>query len=291
MIDLTSPDELKTLLNRHGIRLNTDRGQHFLICKKPIEDMLAAAEISEQDTILEIGPGIGTLTFALARRAGSVISIEVDSRLLEVARSLLRSQSMRNVTLIEGDFRKVHLGALPLVGGSYMVVANVPYQITSLLLRRLTEEEPRPKKIVVMVQREVARRVAAQPGEMSMLSVAVQYFGMPHLVAEVPKTCFSPVPDVDSAILSIDMYQEQRLPGELEQLFFRLVRIGFSARRKMLKNNLAAGLHQNIDEIREMLEMAGLDGRVRAQEVSIDKWIEILHDVISLGMFDGKRKI
>ncbi len=250
-----------------------ERGQNFLVDTKALVDIVDAAQLSREDTVLEIGPGFGVLTEALVQRAGHIIAVELDRVLMTHLQE--RFAEDPRVTIVQDDivqwweserFKYLNIETFKY----FKVVANLPYQITSHILRIMLESEHRPQLIVVMVQKEVAERIVAKPGEMSMLSVMVQYYGAPEIIHIVPRTSFWPEPAVDSAIVRIKPHAHPLQDGERE--FFRLVKIGFASRRKQLQNNLSVGLHVTKEEIQEILVRAGLDEKVRAQELSVDDW-------------------
>lgn len=243
-------------------------GQHFLIDETVLDKIVAAAEVGPADTVVEIGPGLGVLTRALVAHAGHVIAVELDEQMVHILRDQLAGYE--NLEIVQGDILEVDPGAL--VDGPYKVAANLPYYITSAVIRHLLEAAHQPAILVLTVQLEVARRILAEPGDMSTLAVSVQVYGRPTLVTRVPAGAFWPRPEVDSAVLRIDVYEE--LPVAVDDIdwFFTVVRAGFQQRRKQLKNSLAGGLHPTRDEVVAALEEAGIDPRRRAQTLSIEEW-------------------
>ncbi|MBI3287651.1 MAG: 16S rRNA (adenine(1518)-N(6)/adenine(1519)-N(6))-dimethyltransferase RsmA [Chloroflexi bacterium] len=264
-------------LARFGLRPKKSLGQNFATSAALIRSLVEAAELEPGDVVLEVGPGLGTLTRALAQRAGSVIAVEIDTRLMPILRQTLADLS--NVHLIEGDILKVDPGSLlraARIGTErYQVVANLPYYLTSHLLRHLLESIPSPERMVVTVQREVAQRIVAGPGQMSLLAVSVQFFSRPRLVARVPRGAFWPSPGVESAVLRLDTRIPPLGHGERER-FFEMVRAGYSQRRKYLRNALAQGTGRSSQEIEAALRQAGLSERSRAQDLSVEDWIRLL---------------
>lgn len=258
---------VKRLLQELQLRPSKSKGQSFLADERFLEVILKAADLSADDTVLEIGPGLGILTFALAKQAGRVVAVEIEPKLVAYLRE--RLAGLPNVEIIEGDILRLVPAILPL--SPYKVVANIPYSITSALLRSLLEAPWPPVRLVLMVQREVAQRILAGPGEMSLLAVAVQCYGEPRLVATVPASAFYPVPKVDSAILRIDVLPVPHLPVD-RQAFFRIVSAGFSQRRKQLKNALAHGLALPSQEVVSALRAAGIDERRRAETLTLEEW-------------------
>lgn len=273
--------QTRRLLHRFDYRARKRLGQHFLIDEGVLRTIVAAAELGASDVVMEVGPGLGVLTRELAKEAGYVIAIELDNKLAAIlAEEML---SFQNVAIVNRDILQVEPVALlrqlrpdclePATGSyNYKMVANLPYYITSAVLRHFLEASVRPGLMVLMVQKEVARAIVAQPGEMSLLGVSVQFYGWPRIVSEVPSRCFYPAPEVDSAILRIEPYPEPLLPVNDEESFFNLVRAGFCASRKQLVNSLAQGLKQPKAEVAPLLEKADISPRRRAETLSLDEW-------------------
>lgn len=264
----------RQLLDRYGIAPKQSLGQNFLSDEGLLGRIAAAADLSPGDAVLEIGPGLGALTRQLAQTAGRVVAVELDDRLLPVLRYELEPFS--NVEIIHGDILTFDIAAH--FDSPFVVVANVPYYITGAILRRLLESRPRPRRIVMTVQREVADRLAAEPPRMSLLAVSVQYFGSVRLVGAVKAGAFWPRPEVDSAYIRIDVDERHLSGGAREQggkgdeeAFFRVVRAGFSEKRKQLKNNLRR-LGLSDEAIAAALEAAGIDGKRRAETLSVAEW-------------------
>jgi len=267
----------KQLLDRYQIEPKKSLGQNFLSDEGLLARIVAAAELSPDDEALEVGPGLGALTRVLARAAQRVVAVELDGRLLPVLESELAG--LGNVELVHGDV--LQLDPADWFAAPYVVIANVPYYITGAILRHLLSGRPRPRRLVLTVQREVADRLTARPPEMSLLAVSVQYYGRVRLVSTVKAGAFWPRPGVDSAVVRIDV-DERHLGGAGEQggegagetaeaAFFRLVRAGFSEKRKQLKNNLR-GLGLDDETIAAALATAGIDGRRRAETLTIEEW-------------------
>lgn len=264
----------RQLLDRYGIAPRQSLGQNFLFDEGLLGRITAAADLSPGDAVLEIGPGLGALTRQLAQAAGRVVAVELDDRLLPVLRYEL--EPFNNVEIIHGDILTFDIAAH--FDRPFVVVANVPYYITGAILRRLLESHPRPKRIVMTVQREVADRLTAVPPRMSLLAVSVQYYGSVRLAGAVKAGAFWPRPDVDSAYIRIDVdgrhlsggAREQGGRGE-EEAFFRVVRAGFSEKRKQLKNNLRR-LGLSDEAIAAALEAARIDGKRRAETLSVAEW-------------------
>jgi 16S rRNA (adenine1518-N6/adenine1519-N6)-dimethyltransferase len=264
----------KRFLDQFNIKPEKSLGQNFITSAALLAKIVEAAQIDKEDLVLEIGAGLGTLTQALAERARRVIALEIDPRLMSALKVLL--SQCTNVQLAEGDTLKVNIhellrepnGALP----PFKVVANLPYYATSAILRQILEDEPKPKLMVVTVQKEVGERIVAGPGEMSVLSVSVQLYGRPRIVARAPAGAFYPSPKVSSVVLRIEPYEVPLVEIRDKEAFFRLVRAGFSQRRKYLKNSLLKGLGLPEERISAVLEQAGIDGRLRPQALSLEDW-------------------
>jgi 16S rRNA (adenine1518-N6/adenine1519-N6)-dimethyltransferase len=221
-----------------------------------------------------VGPGLGTLTAKLARAAGHVFAVELDRRFFPVLRHVLAD--FDNVTLVQADILDVDPVTLVTVPPErFKVVANLPYYITSAVLRHLLEASPQPRRLVLTVQREVAESIVAEPGDMSLLAVSVQFYGHPQVLFRVKPGSFYPAPSVESAVLRIDVGRTPRVDVDDSAAFFRAVRAGFSQRRKQLRNALAAGLGLPPTEVAERLKRAGLDPCRRAQTLSLEEWGQV----------------
>jgi 16S rRNA (adenine1518-N6/adenine1519-N6)-dimethyltransferase len=254
------------------VRAKKSFGQNFLRDASVVGRIIAAGNIGPTDWVVEVGPGTGVMTEALARKAGRVVAVELDRDL--VPGLLKKFPVSGNVSIIQGDVLRVHLTEvlqrLGWDGGAYKVVANIPYYITAPIIQTLLRLSPQPQDIVLMVQREVAERVASRPGDAGLLSVSVRYYADPEMLFVVPKEAFAPVPKVDSAILRIT--PKKAFDAEEDRRFFRLVRAGFSARRKTLANNLASSLRVSKEEAARKVRTAGLEDSIRAQALDIEDW-------------------
>jgi len=235
--NLTSIAVIKKILEEKGIRPLKQFGQNFLVSDTVLKKMVEAANLKNSDVVLEVGPGIGTLTQELAKKAKKVIAIEKDRKLVEVLRENLKD--FKNIEIIENDILKLNPKSHPLNLKSYKVVADIPYYITSPLIRRFLELKNPPKEMLLMVQKEVAKRICEKPPEMSILSVSVQFYAKPKIISYVSRNCFWPRPKVDSAILQLTLLNKRRVDNGL---FFKIVKAGFSHPRKQLANNLAKEL-------------------------------------------------
>ncbi|HUT97405.1 MAG TPA: 16S rRNA (adenine(1518)-N(6)/adenine(1519)-N(6))-dimethyltransferase RsmA [Dehalococcoidales bacterium] len=263
--------ETRRLLRQSDLRARKGLGQHFLINAEVLEAIIAAAELGSDDLVVEVGPGLGILTRELAGRAGGVVAVELDDNLAALLKE--RLASFNNVTIVNGDMLKIEPKEL-VEGRGYKVVANLPYYITSPVLRHFLEAEAKPQAMVVMVQKEVAEAIAAKAGDMSLLSVSVQFYGSPEIVAIVPPESFYPAPAVSSAILKIDVYPQPKVDVD-EKGFFDTVRAGFAAPRKQLANSLARGLGREKAEVLPFLQKAGIDPSRRAETLTVGEWAEL----------------
>ncbi len=257
------------LLRRHGLTPRKGLGQNFLINSAILQRVVDAAAIAPGDVVLEIGPGVGNLTRLLAASARQVTAVELDKDLLPVLHEVLAA--CPNVRLLSGDILQVNPADLFSASG-YLVVANIPYNITSAIIRHLLEAAVKPQRMVLTVQREVAERIVAAPGELSLLALSVQVYGSPRLMAHIPAGAFYPAPDVDSAVLRIDLYPQPLIPPAQLPIFFRLTKAGFSQKRKTLRNALSAGLGIAASQAAALLLSSGIDPMRRAETVSIVEW-------------------
>ena len=273
--------QTKRLLRRFGLRARKGLGQHFLIDEGVLEVITQAAELTPADIVVEVGPGLGVLTRELARRVGWLFAIELDSKLAAILQNTL--SSFNSVTVINRDILEINPASLfeevpASFSGqkestlSYKVVANLPYYITSPVLRHFLEAAIKPRLMVVMVQQEVAEAITARPGQMSVLSVSVQFYGQPEIVSQVPASCFYPAPEVNSAILKIAVYPRPAVSVTDEASFFSLVRAGFCAARKQLANSLAQGLKLPKTLVLSLLEGVGIDPKRRAETLTLEEW-------------------
>jgi 16S rRNA (adenine1518-N6/adenine1519-N6)-dimethyltransferase len=270
--------DVPTLLREHGLRPDRRLGQNFLIDPGALTDVVDAAGILAGDTVLEIGPGLGSLTRYLAIAAGQVIAVELDDRLLPALRQVLAPYP--NVRVVVGDIlgfdpaQLIQPEAERNAGphATYRVVANIPYYITSALIRHLLEAEIRPASMVLTVQQEVAERICAIPGDMNLLALSVQVYGRPRIMSRIPSGAFYPAPKVDSAIVRVDLYTEPVIPDAQLDGFFRLAKAGFSQKRKTLRNSVSAGMRWSKNETEQILQSAGIDPMRRAETLSLEEW-------------------
>lgn len=271
-IDLTNVRELRNLLYAHGMRPNKSFGQNFLIDRSVLMQIVDAAEIDPADQILEVGAGTGVLTRELAQRARRVVAVELERDMLAL---LAKTTGMyANVELVARNL--LYLDPTEVFGAeAYKLVANLPYYITAPTFRHFLESANPPRLIVVMVQQEVAQRIVARPGDLSLLAVSIQFYGQPRIVTHVPAKAFYPAPKVDSAILRIDVKAETPLTLAERDSFFKVVQAGFSERRKQLHNALTSGLHRKNEDVRASLAAAHIDISRRAETLSIEEWLRL----------------
>ena len=270
---IASPQVTQHILNRFKLRADKKLGQNFLIDENVVRQIVAVAELSEADTVLEVGPGIGTLTQGLAESKARVVAVELDTRLLPVLATTLNGYD--NVRVVHGDILKVNI--MEEVGApSFKVCANLPYYITTPIIFALLEKRLPMERLVAMVQKEVAERMAAQPGgkEYGALSVAIQYYTEPKIAFIVPPTSFIPAPAVESAVIVCK--RREKPPVEVcdEGLFFRVVKAAFSLRRKMLSNSLK-NMGIKSEQVAKWLELAGVDGKRRAETLSLEDFAKL----------------
>ncbi|WP_427337730.1 16S rRNA (adenine(1518)-N(6)/adenine(1519)-N(6))-dimethyltransferase RsmA [Caloranaerobacter sp. DY30410] len=283
---LYSPRVIKEIINEYGFAFSKSLGQNFLIDKNIIDKICDGAEIKESDQIIEIGPGIGTLTQELCKRARKVVAIEIDKNLYPILKDNLSSYD--NFYLVEGDVLKIDLNALISNyfdnDGEIKVVANLPYYITTPIIMKLLEEKIRVNKIVVMVQKEVALRMKAKPGskDYGALSIAVQYYSEPQIIVNVPKNVFMPRPNVDSAVIMLNIYEKPTVEVKDEKLLFKIIKAAFSKRRKTLVNALSLGeLGIAKEDIISILNECNIDVKTRAENLSLDEFAKITNSILS----------
>lgn len=270
---IASPEVVKYVCKRFGIHMSKKLGQNFLINRKIVDGIVKAAELTDKDVVLEIGPGIGTLTQALAENAQCVKAIELDRRLLEVLATTLAQYN--NVEIIHGDVLKLNIPEI-MEGKRFKVVANLPYYITTPIIMSLLESRLPIESLVVMIQKEVAERIIAQPGSKAYgaLSVAVQYYTEPEIVLEVPNKSFLPAPEVTSSVIRCKVRTTPPVKVVDEKLFFRTVKAAFAQRRKTLANTFkTTGLDK--DNIEIILSKAEIDFNRRGETLSLEELANI----------------
>ena len=271
--------EIRETCRMFEIKPSRSKGQNFLINEKIYDEIVKAAEITENDTVLEIGPGLGLLSFKLALKAKRVLAVEIDSQLAGYLEMASAAKNTENLEIYNEDILRFNLPEKLSPLEEYKIVANLPYNITSIFLRLFLSNPRRPKSLVLMLQKEVAKRIVATAPDMSLLALSVQYFAQAEIVREVKAGNFWPEPKVDSAIIKLTVKpeflktnQDNEKSREEEKMFFRLAKISFSAKRKMLKNNLSGGLKIEGKRIAELLAENNFNSKVRAEDLSLDDW-------------------
>ena len=273
----------KTLLDSYDILPKKRLGQNFMHDPKALAKILTSAEVGASDTVVEVGAGTGALTELLARAAKRVYSIEIDERLQPILEE--RFDDAANVYLVFGDILKTDIPAL--VGAEdYIVVANAPYYISSAIIWHFLESQKPPDRLVMTMQYEVAERIIGAAGAMNLLSIAVQFYGIPRIVSRYGPAVFWPRPNIDSAIVRIDTHELPPAQTPSSALFFQVVKAGFSMKRKQLKNALAGGLRIKAARARDLLSAAGIDSQRRAETLSLEEWARLTQTVADA---DGKR--
>jgi 16S rRNA (adenine1518-N6/adenine1519-N6)-dimethyltransferase len=284
-------NEIKFLLRQYGIEPSKAKGQNFLINQNILKKITSAADLHKDDKVLEIGPGFGILTEELIKECKKVLSVELDKGLVFFIKK--KFKEAKNLEILVGDILQIKNADLVKKlesSKAYKVVANLPYAITKPILRKFLSYQPKPAMMVVLVQKEVAEKICAKPGKMSLLSLTVQFYGQPEIIGYVGKQNFYPQPKVESAILRIKVYAQKFLPqlaknpeliaGFEEKNFWQLVKFGYSSPRKQLHNNLAAGLRISNLEVKKALEIANLNEKIRAQDLSLADWLNLYQQLM-----------
>jgi len=266
--------DVKKICQKYDINPTKARGQNFLIDNNIVKKIAESANLTEQDLVLEVGPGLGILTEQLLAGAGQVIAVELDKKIVPIIQKEFAA-FLKDGRLIleEADILRADLRKFKLKDFEYKIVANLPYNITSKFLRQFLELGPKPKEMVIMIQKEVAIRLMAKSGNMSLLSLSVQFFSDPKMLFTVGANCFWPAPKVESAVVFLKL--KQNLPEIDVKELFRLARFGFSAKRKQLHNNLASGLKLKNEQIKNIFQEFGWDEKIRAQDLSVEDWIRL----------------
>jgi 16S rRNA (adenine1518-N6/adenine1519-N6)-dimethyltransferase len=273
--------EIPELLKKYNLKPKDTLGQNFLLNEETLEDIVDAAEIKKTDEVLEIGPGVATLTKLLAERARFVLAIEKDENFLQMITEALgdrlqgsgsKAKPKANVKLVLDD--ALHFNFQDLLKPGYKVVANIPYYITGKIVEMLLASKNRPSKIVLLVQKEVAQRITAKPGDMSILGISAQLYADARLIKIVPRTDFYPAPKVDSAVLVLDVLDEPRLNVD-EKKFFRMVKACFAGKRKQLKNTLKNNLKLDAKTMSKIEAGVSFKLDVRPQDLNLDNWFEL----------------
>jgi 16S rRNA (adenine1518-N6/adenine1519-N6)-dimethyltransferase len=277
---LSLAKQTREWLRQYELHAKKGLGQHFLVNSGILSNIISAAELSPQDLVIEVGPGLGVLTRELLNNAGYVIAVELDSAVIKLLQSNLAGYD--NFSLIHSDILKIKPGEIierekhkfpaSVDPQRYKVVANLPYYITQPIIRHFCEAAVKPQSMVIMVQKEVAKNIIAKPGDLSILAVSVQLYGKPRIMGSVPAGNFYPPPKVDSAILRIDLYPQPAVPVTSIDNFFRVVKAGFSSARKQIVNSLAQGLEITKPEVISLLDKAGILPQKRPEMLTLEEW-------------------
>ena len=272
-------EETIAILNKYGLRANKKLGQNFLINESIIYDIVKKANVTKEDVVIEIGPGLGSLTKELINNAKKVIAIELDPNMIDILKS--RFGIFDNFEVIYGDVLKIDLEELIKGYDSVKVVANLPYYITTPIIMKLLEDKLKIKSITVMVQKEVGERICAthKDKEYGAITVSVQYYSEPQIIIDVPKENFLPAPEVDSCVIRLDMREKPPVFLKDEKLFFRLVKGAFTQRRKTINNSLTCS-GKSKEEIMAALNKLGIDSKLRAENLSIQQYADIANTLV-----------
>lgn len=271
-----APLPVRQLLNQYHLTPSKGLGQNFLIDDEILSEIVRIAEIPADSTVLEIGPGLGGLTRYLAESAGEVVAVELDRRMILPLKEVL--QEYDHVRIVQGDILEIDPDSL-VADATYSVVANIPYYITSAVIRHLLSAKTKPRRMVLTVQKEVAQRICALPGDLSLLALSVQIFGSVSIPLTIPAEAFFPQPKVDSAVVKIDVYPEPLISVAESDDFFKLAKAGFGQKRKTLRNSLSSNLHISTLEAEAALTAAGIDPMRRAETLSIEEWKRLVNSV------------
>lgn len=270
------PLHVPEILKQYNLRPQKSLGQNFLADHNALLKIIQDSNLTPADHVLEIGAGLGSLTRLLAVSSASVVAIELDPKLFPALRAV--TESFDNVRLVQGDILEINPGALFAENG-YIVVANIPYYITSAVIRHCLEAKVRPERVVLTMQREVAERILNADEKMSLLSLSVQVYGQARICSQIPASCFYPQPNVDSSVLVIDVDEKPKLDAVQAERLFRLAHIAFNQKRKMLRSSLRPYLGENLDAVSTVLQSAGIDERQRPEKLSLDDWVRLV-DVV-----------
>lgn len=266
--------ETLDLCKIYNIHPQKSKGQNFLIQADVYDKIIAAADLKETDTVLEVGPGLGFLTLNMANRVKKVLAVELDKKIVEVLETIILSKGVKNIKLFTADILKARGSNFSKLG-PYKVVSNLPYNISSVFLRKFLSLASKPELMVLMLQKEVVDRIMAQVPKMNLLALSVQFYAEVEKIMDVPADNFYPAPQVDSAVIKIIPNKKRLATYEEEKKFFKILRIGFSSKRKMLKNNLASALSLNLKDIEKILIELNLNSNIRAESLKISDWLKL----------------
>jgi 16S rRNA (adenine1518-N6/adenine1519-N6)-dimethyltransferase len=265
-------ENIKNILQKFNAKPKKYLGQNFLIDKNILNKIIESSDISPKDTVLEVGPGTGILTRELAKKAGKIIAVEKDKSMCKILENELKD--FKNTEIINADILKINLSLPP----SYKVIANIPYYLTSAVIRKFLELENQPTELILMIQKEVAKRICETPPKMSLLAVSVQFYATPKIIFNVSKNSFWPVPKVDSVVIKITPHKTKQNP-EFIKKFFKIVKAGFSQPRKQLVGNLSKTLKIEKGEINSLLLENNINPTQRAETLSVANWISLINSI------------
>ena len=293
-MDLSFKKDIKNIFKSHQIRPSKSLGQNFLVDKKAINRIIRAAELNSEDIVLEIGPGLGSLTQELAEKVKKVVAVEKDPNLVRILNKELRIKNIKNIEIIQGNVLKIlnssfaeHKGgerwdvaSATLILNSYKLVGNLPFYLVAPVIRKFLESNNPPKTMVLVVQKEVGQRICAKPGKMSILAVSIQVYAEPKIISYISKKSFWPRPKVDSAIIKLTPHSDKnravaRFLSDLPRGFFRVVKAGFSQPRKQLINNLTRKLNLDRSEVEGWLLKNNINPTQRAETLSVEDWLKL----------------
>lgn len=266
--------ETLALCKKYGIKPERSKGQNFLINEEIYNKIIEISDLEKIDTVLEVGPGLGFLTCKLASKVKKVIAVEIDSNLASLLKKDIKIKKIDNIKVFNNDILKARGNNFSKLG-KYKIISNLPYNITSIFLRKFLSLNNKPESIVLMLQKEVAERIVATVPDMTLLSCSVQFYADVKIIFNVSKENFYPIPKVDSAVIKIIPNKKLLSNFEEEKNFFKLLRIGFSSKRKMLKNNLSNGLKLKPELVIKALELTHLDEKVRSEQLLIEDWLKL----------------
>lgn len=270
---MISKQNIQNIVSKYDFSPSRSQGQNFLINERVLETIVETANIKPDDVVLEVGPGFGVLTFTLLEKKAEVYAVETNEKLVRILTETAKNKYDGKLHIIKGDIRTMAVEKF--LPEKYKVVANIPYNITSWFLRYMLESSKKPYSMTLLVQKEVAERMAAKPGDMSLLGLSVQYFGKPRIIQKVSKESFWPQPKVDSAIIHIHDIQEPNF--KLKKELFQIVRRAFAGKRKQLHNTLKGitPSAQNASDVKRILDQLDIDSKIRPQELSLEQWFLI----------------
>jgi 16S rRNA (adenine1518-N6/adenine1519-N6)-dimethyltransferase len=275
-------DETKMLLTQYNLRANKRIGQNFMINQEIVDEIIEKANLSKEDVVLEIGPGLGSLTKELINNAGKVIAVELDQNMINILND--RFAGYENLKIIQNDILKVNLKDILNSDKKIKVIANLPYYITTPIIMKLLEDRLNIDSIIVMVQKEVGERICAKPGskEYGAITVSVNYYSNSKIIINVPKENFLPEPEVDSCVIKLDVLEKPSVIVKNERLFFSLIKTGFSQRRKTILNSLSNGYFSK-EEISKVLKTLNVNEKLRAENLSVQDFANISNELVIVG--------